>query len=374
MKNILLCFAAILICALLISTPLFAEENEISDPFADFGIVEGFEGFAGDVAKAMPFYSMIGLQWSHAHIGQLLRVPPNIGVGVTLGATNMPLEALTKASQSLGKLSEGSDLDLLAAFPDEVRDLLESVGVPLPAALIEARIGGFILPFDIGFKFSSINEPMDVDFSTMLVGGDIRYRVIRGRLGLPTVSVGAGINHTSGNISLGELFGQDISLDSVSLPDPDDWTQTRTYDLSLSDPTIGFNWASTVVDFKVQASSNLLIFTPYIGAGLSRSKSTAGGGILTEIVVSEDDTPLGPEDVEKLQAAYDEAREQNPGLPAVQFSGDQGISVQQEIGAWDARIFGGASINLFMLKIDLGAMYGLLSGSFGGSIGMRIQL
>lgn len=374
MRNILLRFAAILICGLLISTPLFAEGNDITDPFKDLGIVEGFEGFAGDVAKAMPFYSMIGLQWSHAHIGQLLRVPPNIGVGVTLGATNMPLEALTKASASLGKLTEDSDLDLLEAFPKEVREILESYGVPLPAALIEARIGGFILPFDIGLKFSSISEPMDLDFSTMLVGGDIRYRVMRGRLFLPTVSVGAGINHTSGRISLGELFGENISLESINLPDPDDWQNEKTYDLSLRDPSIGFNWASTVLDLKVQASSNLLIFTPYIGAGLSRSNSTAGGGIATEIAVSENGTQLNSEDVAKLQESYDKAREQNPGLPAVQFSGDQGISVQQQIGAWDARIFGGTSINLFVLKIDLGAMYGLLSGSFGGSLGVRIQL
>ena len=37
------------------------------------------------------------------------------------------------------------------------------------------------------------------------------------------------------------------------------------------------------------------------------------------------------------------------------------------------RVFGGLSLNLFILKIGLGAEYEFLSGSFAGMVNARIQ-
>ncbi|AFG38773.1 hypothetical protein [Spirochaeta africana] len=366
MKRIYGLIAALLVAGLLFGAPVFA----LDDPLGDAGITKGFEDFADEIANALPFNTMIGLQWSDAHIGQLMRVPPKFGIGTAVGFTTIPLSALESATNAFA-FDDADGVDL----SDEL-GMLGAIGLPLPGYVIDARIGGFLLPFDVGVKAGILPEVSagDFDLDYLLIGGDVRYRVIRGRMGLPTVSVGAGVNYMRGGIGIPGVFGDNIELESVELPDYDDPQQTRTYDLSLSDPSLDFSWSTTVFDLKAQASSNFFILTPYIGAGLSYARSTAGGGLSSSMVVSEGGDTLNDDQIADLQKAYDEARKQNSDLPAIDFSGDSGILVERGVSGWGARVYGGTSVNFFVVKLDLGAMYNLTSNSFGANIGLRFQL
>jgi hypothetical protein len=41
---------------------------------------------------------------------------------------------------------------------------------------------------------------------------------------------------------------------------------------------------------------------------------------------------------------------------------------------WAGRVFGGFSVNLLVLKLDLGALYSFPGGSYGASANLRVQL
>ena len=366
MKRIYGLIVALLIAGMLFSAPVFA----IDDPFEGTGISEGFELFAEGAAAALPFNTTIGLQWSNAHIGQLLRFPPKVGAGVAIGVTTMPLSALQSATDAFNfEGSEGID------FAERLGEAAE-FGLPLPGYAIDARAGGLLLPFDVGVKLGYLPEYTGDGWTldNVLVGADLRYRIIRGRLMLPTISVGVGANYMQGGVSFAGIFGSDIAFDSVELPDYDDPQQTRTYDLALSDPNLRFTWETAVIDFKAQASSNLLLLTPYIGAGLSYAQSTAGGGLTSRISVSEDGVDLTDEQIQQLQEAYDKARSEDPSLPAIDFRGEGGVLTSSTVAGWGTRIYAGTSLNLLILKLDISGMYNLTSGDVGANIGLRIQL
>jgi hypothetical protein len=72
------------------------------------------------------------------------------------------------------------------------------------------RIGGFFLPFDIGFKVDFIPD-VDLEFeggvSTklkyLLLGFDLRYAILVDKPLLPAISVASCLNFLNGGISAG---------------------------------------------------------------------------------------------------------------------------------------------------------------------------
>ena len=67
----------------------------------------------------------------------------------------------------------------------------------LPNFAIEGRIGGFLLPFDIGLRGGLLPELQldDVTIGYMNFGADVRYALLKGNLAMPSVSVGLGYYH-----------------------------------------------------------------------------------------------------------------------------------------------------------------------------------
>ena len=130
-----------------------------------------FQQLTTDVANVLPTASTIGLNWSTAYVGQLL----HFGVGVAGGAVFAPT----------------TGFDKLAADPGIPNPLAQSglegqpgVGIPIPAAVVEARLGGLILPFDIGAKIGYI--PSTVDLSTVLPGGmNVDFTMVGERSAFP---------------------------------------------------------------------------------------------------------------------------------------------------------------------------------------------
>jgi hypothetical protein len=325
--------------------------------FAQFSLQEyqnAFQSFTNGVANSLPFNTTIGLNWSDAYIGQLIALPPHFGVGITLGATTIPISAIQGVLTAF-------NIDLAS---DPNLSFLTTTGVPIPAYTVDARIGGFILPFDIGVKIGYI--PPDAiakmgfsfDANYLLIGADLRYALLEDKGFLPGISIGAGFNYMNGSISVPGILGNNIDITSVTIP-----VTGPTYQISLTDPTLSFNWDAKVIDLKAQISKNLFIITPYLGLGASYGISSAGGGLSSTVVV----TPA------PTQAEMD---------LLTQFLASQGVSLSDQgflfsadtPPGWAFRVFGGLSLNILILKLDVDAMYNFTSGSFGASLGLRVQL
>ena len=134
------------------------------------------------------------------------------------------------------------------------------------------------------------------------------------------------------------------------------------YDIEMDDPDLNFLWTANVIDLKAQASMNVLILTPTIGVGASYGKAQTGGGLETQILVNGD--KIKDSDIEDI---IDVLGNQAPDLT------DQSIKVISDTSGWAFRAFGGASVNLFILRVDLTAMYNFTSGSMGAAVNARVQ-
>jgi hypothetical protein len=334
---------------LLVAVGAFAQTTFTFTTFQD-----AFSQFATDVANSLPFNASIGLNWSDAYIGQLLDVPPHFGAGVSLGATTIPSASVTTMLGPTG---------LNLTLPAEVAQYIQ-YGVPIPAYTVEGRIGGFLLPFDIGLKVGYIPPgtlqswgiPVDVNY--LLAGADVRFALLQDSGIIPAVSVGAGYTYMRGSVSVPGLLGSGIDITNINAPG-------GPYAISLTDPALNFTWATNVIDLKAQVSKNLLIFTPYLGAGASYGISSAGGGVTSTLLIN--GSAPTQQQIDDI-TAYLESQGMTVDLS------DQGFLIQAAANGWSFRAFGGISMNLLILKLDLTGMYNFLSGDFGASVGLRVQL
>ena len=313
----------------------------------DFTALENsFGDFSDGVAEALPQASTTGLTWSDARV----RGFPHFGVGLSVGAVMMPEDAFTE-------LADGLQIEL----PSE---LITDLGVPFPSYAFDARVGIPFLPFDVGAKLGVLTPDMsdslggDTSADYMLAGFDIRYPILKGRLLMPAVSVSAGYNYLSGGLtSTFSSSGGDLtSIDVGGIGDLDPNTV-----VTASDPDLRFDFQTHSVDFKAQASKNLLIFTPYVGGAYTYGWSKAGGGVKSELGTSGSADTL--DDVrDALEAeGYD-----------IELT-DEGFSVLSGANGGAVRAFGGVSVNLLILKLDLNGQYNFATQSLGGGINARIQ-
>ncbi|GHV69911.1 hypothetical protein AGMMS49928_14850 [Spirochaetia bacterium] len=290
------------------------------------------KSFSGDLAKSLPFNASLGLNWSDAHIGQFLGLPPHFGVGVSMGFTTMKFDSFN---------------DLMKLFGPAIPDALNWGGVPSPNYTVEGRIGGFILPFDVGFKVGYL-PPIDISntsINSLLLGGDIRYAIFKKGALLP-LSVGVGVNYMSGGLS--QKIDQAPSFNYEY--------DGNSYTLSVTDPTVGFVWETFSLDFKAQISGSFLIITPYLGLGASHAWSKAGYEVKAPVNIIG-----GPAGLESAKDYIDDIS-------------DKGFSSIEEVTGWSCRVFGGASFNLAVIRLDFTGLYNFFDGAYGVSFGARFQL
>ena len=313
--------------------------------FDDFE--SSFSEFSDDVAQALPQASTIGLDWSDARV----RGFPHFGAGLTVGAVMMPKDAFESLATGLG-----------VELPSELTD--SSLGVPLPSYTLDARLGLPFLPFDVGAKLGLLTPEMAENFGGlggvsadyMLAGIEIRYPLLRGGLALPAVALSAGYNYLSGGIgtTLEDTTGLGSSIDLGSIPG-----LAGTASMDYSDPDLRFAWKTHSLDFKVQASKKLLIFTPYIGGAYTYGWSKAGGGVSSDLTY----TDTNEEEVkDALEAAgYD-----------VELDGDS-FTILSGANGGALRAFGGFSVNLLVLNLDLNGQYNFTTQKIGGGVNLRVQ-
>ena len=316
----------------------------VSGAFAQIAIGDmetAFSTFSTDVADALPVASTIGLNWSDARV----RGFPHFGVGLSLGAVMIPEDAFVSLANTLS-----------ITLPSAITDA--GLGIPFPTYVVDARVGIPFLPIDVGAKLGVLTPGMsaalssDVSVDYILAGFDIRTPIIKGNLVLPAISLSAGYNYLSGGVnttvaSAGNLT-TGIDLNSLIAGASIDYT----------DPDIRFAWQTHTIDFKLQASKSLLVITPYAGLGYAYGWSKAGGGVSSDITYTNTTEAAVRQALEA--AGYD-----------IELSGD-GFTILSESSGGSLRAFGGLSINLFILKLDLNAMYSLSTASLGATANVRI--
>ncbi|ULQ59815.1 hypothetical protein K7I13_00155 [Brucepastera parasyntrophica] len=290
MKKLLL-----ILFIILITVSGLSAQSAVLDDFND-----ALNSFLGEINTALPDSAVVGGTWSNAYIGQLIGVPPHFGIGIAAGITRFPVQALKDAIELTG-----ADLPVDTLI--------------LPNFAVEGRIGGIVLPFDLGFRFGMLPEVKinKVSVKYLNFGADIRYAILKDRAVIPALSVGIGYYHTSG--SVGYTFSPS-ELGIVGIPPQ--YTQ---------DSELGIDFSSNVIEAKVQVSKNIVVITPYAGL-----------------------------------AGY------------VAFS-DSNYTVANQKGSnketlYGARVFGGLSFNIAVVKIDLYGMYNFVSGNWGANAGLRVQI
>ena len=330
-----------LLFCLLIRVPVFSDPLPIDVK----DLQTTMNSFANELALSLPFNSSMGLNWSDAHIGQLIdKKPPffHFGAGFSVGFTTMELGSFKKL------------IDYFApALPGWVLDF---GGFPLPGYALEARMGGIILPFDAGVKFGimPIKSEQFKKLDYTLAGVDFRYRLLEDKGAAPGISVGVGFNYLKGG--LGMIAGTNTSID-YPFPTLGDPANTET--LTLKAPELDLFWETASLDFKVQVSKKILIITPYLGFGASNGWSNAGYKVTTTI--------------EDSAGNIDQAKAIMSKFGLEDFTAN-GFGSTAKFTGWSFRVFGGLSFNLPFFRIELTGLYNFMDKKYGATLGARFQM
>ncbi|MCL2264987.1 MAG: hypothetical protein FWC22_02985 [Treponema sp.] len=332
MKKLIKKLSLIIIVILITVNPAFSQANtDVKD------LIDSMDTLASSLAQSLPFNATIGLNWSDAYIGKLLSVPPHFGIGVTAGAT-------TLNAGSLQGVLELFDFDLPINLP---------IGFPLPGYTVDARIGGFILPFDIGIKAGYLDNDftdlIGVNVDYLLIGADIRYAILNKKTSPVKLIVGLGYNYLRGGIST-KIPDVAFEFDSGS-----------GFTIDLKDSELGLEWHSTVIELKTQVSFKIPIVTPYAGVGVSYSWTTAGFNTKTTLSVTGGSNGL--DDIK------DELLEQL-GIDA----SATGFKAFINNTDFNIRAYGGFSFNMAFIKLDFTFMYNIKDSALGATVGLRFQL
>jgi hypothetical protein len=314
---------------------------------ADFGldtIQNAVDGFSTKILDSLPLAANVGLNWSDAYIGKLLGVPPHFGVGLTVGFATLDTDAFKKLAAAFGASELGIGL--------------------VPAYVLEGRIGGFILPFDLGVKFGFLPDNTGFDLGKgklgldyLLVGADLRYALLEGNLILPKLSVGFGYSYLKGGITAPLGSGVEFGVPNT------------TYSIAASDPTLHFLWESQTAELKVEASKSFLIITPYLGMAAGIQWSNAGYKLDSKITYSNSDQKVLIDEAMKTLGVN--------GITSAGFSSIKGVDAGGD-GSVYYRAFGGASVNMAIIRADITLMCLIPTHgdtfTWGATIGARIQL
>ncbi|HRZ89421.1 MAG TPA: hypothetical protein P5117_08070, partial [Spirochaetia bacterium] len=246
---------------------------------------------------------------------------------------------------------------LFAAAGETLPAELANLGIPIPAAALSFKIGLPFLNMDVGVKgglipdsASGVLSGQGIEATYETLGINVRYAILKDRLMIPAVSIGASWNYLKGSIATGLGAGDTT------------YTDGATYSVTVSDPDLTLDWQANTFDFTLQASKNLLIFTPYVGAGFTIGvASTSGGMAATTTVADYNTSGSNADEIAALEAA---------GISV----SDQGFSVSSEVTTPTIRIYGGTSINILILKLDLMASYVPATQALGAQVMARIQL
>lgn len=256
--------------------------------------------YAQKIVAAIPAEISSDNIWADAYIGQLLAIPPHVAVGVNFGA------GFIKDNALLSAIGDMTGFPWMSYLP----------GAPVPALSVNARVGGVILPFDVGVHgiIAGISPEWgsfkgNININTW--GADFRYCLLKQKLIIPALSIGIGYDQI--DTSAGILFGDtDIGCD--------------------------FGITGKLVSGTAQASWKLLVIKLFAGARVIKP-------------------------IEPITASAKVYKGDDEYLPTT-FAYD----------SLTTQIFGGIGLRLLVLDTTIGALYDINAGSLGTTLSFRIQL
>jgi len=319
--------------------------------------MEAFEkdlhAFSTEFASVLSYNATVGNHWADSHIGQLLAVPPHFGVGVAAGFTSIPLDSLK---------------DFFEAAGASVPDALATIGLPIPAAALSLKIGGLILPFDIGIKgmilpasLSSSLAALGFEADYKLLGANLRYLVLKEKTLVPELVVGAGYNRLIGSINM------PLGLDAPSYAFDVDGTP---HTLALENPNLTMAFTTDSFDFNIQVSKKVLFLRPFLGAALTMGKSQVSSGLKASMTY---DDGSGAKEVTAAEITEIKDNLALAGIPVPEIDAAGFLYVADKTDPV-FRLYGGISLLAFVVHLDLMAIYVPLTGSFGFNTMLRFQL
>ncbi len=256
-------------------------------------------------------------QYANAYIGQIF--PGfHFGAGLNVGAASLDFSSFGDALTKIGMGDLG--LPETLAFPSLTADL---------------RIGGIILPFDVGFTVMKLNTAdlglqdrlNGIALDYFVIGGDVRYCIWKTGLGPLNVkaSITGGFYYTSVDFNY-EADGMGADMD-----------------LGIGTFTLG-----------AQASAKFLFLVPYVGARLLFSTGHRNWSVTSDWVVA----LLGGD---KTMASL---------LPKT-FSGGSTVGFFDNIRP---QLYAGLGIDLFVVDITAGISYTAISNVVGATVSLRFAL
>lgn len=281
----------------------------------------GLNDFCDDLADVIPNSQTQQNVYAEAWIGKIF--PGfHFGAGVNAGVSALDVSTLKDAALALGV--------------DDVKDINDTL--VFPTITVDARLGGIILPFDIGVTAMSIDtskmdsvdkaiDPVAIDFFTL--GADIRYAIFQGGFMRPKWSVGAGFYYTKG--------GVDVDDDSAKA---------------------SLDFKSTTFMVNTQASIKLLCLVPFIGGRALFSKTSVDWKVKANwasIIADEADN------------YYDGVLDALTwGILPSSFSGSSsGFSVYPQV-------FGGIGLDLLFLNLTVSGSYDIASKIPSAAVSVRV--
>ena len=292
-------------------------------------ICEGLNDFTFSLIKTAPSTVSHQNMWASAYIGQLLDLPPHLGGGISMGMAQLKPEGVATVLKEMG-------------LNYDVKNLF------LPTLTFDARVGGLLIPFDIGIHGMMIKNPLEfniqetffsIDYGT--VGADIRFPLIKQNTVLPNLSLGFGYAYSKGNAGIS--------------------VQEETAKVSAG-------YESQILQASVQVSKKILIVEPFAGirATLSSNKRNwswnyDGTKILSETQCKALEAIPGALDALKKEETFD--------------SGDwSGFEINKDDPNYTAQIFAGVGIDfLFIAQGTLNVSYDVINQIWAGGLSLRVK-
>ncbi len=308
----------------------FMTKNHISNPYTT--AVDGINDFCESLEDAIPNAQALQNIWAESWIGYFI---PNLnfGFGINAGAASLDIKNLKSAADALSIDTKG--LNDTLAFPTATADI---------------RVGGFLLPFDVGFTCMSFDttkidaldkkiDPVTVDYFS--VGGDLRYRIFDKGFGpLKTIVSLTG----GGYYTKGEVYFEDSKKNETSS--------------GSSTPTSAkLNFDATTLFAGAQASAKVFFLVPFIGGRALYTKTNVDWKIHADwtSILSDSSTEM------KNVISW--------GILPSDFSGGSSSN-------WEVRpqIYGGLGLDFFKVNVQASASYDFKTKVYGGAVSLRIDI
>lgn len=287
------------------ATTLFSAFAAESRTFDD--VVSGMNGFASSLEQSLPNAMVQQNVYADAWIGKFFpSAPPHFGVGAEVGVSKLDLSSLKGVADMFG----------ISAVPKTFI---------FPTFTANARIGGLILPFDVGLSFmyidlSKLRLVDGIGINYFNVGGDIRWAILKGDGAFPKLSVGGGFYYSKGNFSF-EKDGFDSSLD----------------------------YCIKTAFFSAQISKKFIFFTPYAGFRGIFSNS----------------------DIKWNWQVTSELAGDSGYAGALSASGKES---SEFLGSFIPQVFGGFGIEISGMTANFGASWDFRNSIWSADVSIRFQL